>query len=104
VSLPGRTRIAELSAPNRVESGSAFSLEYPRFTVAVPQPDILKVPLAYAVRHGDTSMAELLSNWIRLKQRDQTIGRLYRHWILGKVDANKVRRWSILHDVLGWVD
>ncbi|MBW2385977.1 MAG: transporter substrate-binding domain-containing protein, partial [Deltaproteobacteria bacterium] len=85
------------------ESGSAWSLIYPAFTVAVPQPDILKVPLAYAVRRGDERMVELLSTWIELKHRDRTIDDLYRHWILGRVSDQSQKRWSVIANVLGWV-
>ncbi len=86
------------------ESGSAWSLIYPEFTVAVPQPTILKVPLAYAVRRGDKEMAATLSNWIILKQRDITIDRLFDHWVLGKPSEKAEPRWSVIRNVLGWVD
>jgi ABC-type amino acid transport substrate-binding protein len=83
------------------ESGSAWSLVYPQFTVAVPRPDILGAPLAYAVRRDDTRMAEVLSGWIALKQRDGTIERLYDYWILGRVPPKVNPRWSVWRDVLG---
>jgi len=86
------------------ESGAAYSLVYPEFTVSVPQPDILKVPLAYAVRIHDDDMARLLSAWIELKRRDRTIDRLFDHWILGKATHDREPRWSIIRDVLGWVE
>ncbi len=39
---------------------------------------------------------------IQLKQKDGSIDALFQHWILGR-DARKTnRRWSVLHDVLGW--
>lgn len=85
------------------ESGSAWSLVYPAFTVAVPRPTIRKVPLAYAIRKGDEEMVSFLSNWILLKQRDLTISQLFNHWILGQALENKEPRWSIIRDVLGWV-
>jgi ABC-type amino acid transport substrate-binding protein len=86
------------------ESGSAWSLIYPSYTVAVPRPDILKVPLAYVVRRGDHEMADFLAGWIELKLRDASFDRLFNHWILGRVTAGRAPRWSILRDVLGWVD
>jgi ABC-type amino acid transport substrate-binding protein len=86
------------------ESGSAWSLVYPSYSVAVPQPDILRVPLAYPVARGDEAMVKLLSTWITLKQRDKTLDRLYEHWILGTHAAATGPRWSIIRDVLHWVD
>jgi len=84
------------------ESGSAYSLVYPAFTVAVPRPDILRVPLAYAVRRGDEHMVELLSAWIELKQRDGTIDALFDHWIRGVAGEDEAPRWSVWRDVLGF--
>lgn len=84
------------------ESGSSYSLVYPEFTVAVPRPDILKVPLAYAVRRGDERMVELLSAWIDLKRLDGTIDSLFDHWILGSAGVDKTPRWSVWRNVLGF--
>jgi Na+/H+-dicarboxylate symporter len=86
------------------ESGSAWSLVYPSYSVAVPHPDVLKVPLAFPLARGDEAMVELLSTWIALKQRDKTIERLYEHWILGASAAEAGPRWSVIRDVLHWVD
>jgi ABC-type amino acid transport substrate-binding protein len=83
------------------ESGSAWSLIFPQFTVAVPRPDILKVPLAYAVRRGDERLVELLSAWIELKRRDGTIDELFEHYVLGRMPEAHEKRWSVWRDVLG---
>jgi Na+/H+-dicarboxylate symporter/ABC-type amino acid transport substrate-binding protein len=85
------------------ESGSAWTLIYPQFTVALPKPVILAVPVAYAVRKGDPEWLGYLDVWIQLKKNDQTIQRLYDHWILGQY-AQSGKRWSVIRDVLGWVD
>jgi hypothetical protein len=86
------------------ERGSVFTLLQPQYTVVVPEPDLIKVPLAYPMsRHGDRWEA-FVNTWIELKRRDGTIDRLYRHWILGQ-DAVKTRpRWSVIRDVLHWVE
>ena len=84
------------------ESGSAYSLVYPDFTVAVPGPQVLKVPLAYGLRRGQERMVEVLSSWIDLKNRDGTIEALYDHWILGKAMNRTGERWSVWHNVLGF--
>ena len=86
------------------EAGSAWSLLYPEFTVVLPRPDVLKVPLAYALPRGDQRTVNFLNNWIELKEKDRTIQRLYEHWILGKTAEKKQPRWSVIRNVLGWVD
>ena len=62
------------------------------------------MPLAYPVAGRDQAMATFLDTWIALKKRDGTIERLYDYWILGKDAAPSQPRWSIIRDVLHWVD
>jgi ABC-type amino acid transport substrate-binding protein len=83
------------------ESGSAWTLIYPRFSVAIPHPDLLKVPLGYAVASDDAGMAEFLSQWILLKRHDLTLSRLFEYWFQGAEPPEaRARRWSLLDDVL----
>jgi ABC-type amino acid transport substrate-binding protein len=85
------------------ERASVLTLLHPEFTVVVPQPDPIKVPLAYPMsRHGDRWEA-FVNTWIGLKRRDGTIDKLYRHWILGQGAVEPRPRWSVVHDVLRWV-
>lgn len=87
-----------------VQTGSAWSLIYPQFSVAVPLPDTTAIPFALPAARGDQDMVEFLSSWISLKKKDGTIDMLFRHWILGEATQSRKPRWSILRDVLGWVD
>jgi len=66
------------------EAGSAWSLIYPAYTVAVPRPDVLAVPMAYVIEHDDHELVDFVNTWINLKKKDQTIDRLYDYWILGR--------------------
>jgi ABC-type amino acid transport substrate-binding protein len=86
------------------EAGSAWTLVYPEYTVAVPRPDVLTVPIACAVARGESEMVIFLSQWIALKKRDGTLESLYDYWILGRPPEHKSARWSVIRDVLGWVD
>jgi len=86
------------------EAGSAWTLLYPGYSVVVPYPDILAVPLAYTVALGDREFVDFLNWWIELKRKDRTIERLYNHWILGQGADKKEPRWSIIRNVLHWVD
>jgi hypothetical protein len=51
------------------EAGSAWTLICPQYAVVVPQPDIFRWPLAYPVTGGDDAMADFVSRWIDLKQK-----------------------------------
>jgi ABC-type amino acid transport substrate-binding protein len=70
----------------------------------VPEPGIVKIPLAYPVARRDMDFAAFLNTWIELKRRDGTIDALYNHWILGKQVGKRQPRWSIMRDVLHWVE
>ena len=84
------------------ERGSFRSLLHPAFSVAVPHPVVVKLPLAYPVARHDVEAARFLSNWIDLKTKDGTIKALYDHWVLGRDARPKAPRWSILRNVLHW--
>ena len=84
------------------ESGSAWTLVFPQYSIAIPHPSIIKIPLAYAVSLDDPQMRNFISTWITLKKKDETIESLYNYWILGHDKDNKKTRWCIKTDVLGW--
>jgi ABC-type amino acid transport substrate-binding protein len=86
------------------ESGSVLTLLYPKFTVAVPEPEAIKIPLAYPVARRDQDWAHFINTWIELKRRDGTLQALYGHWILGKQAVKRQPRWSIIRNMLHWVD
>jgi hypothetical protein len=69
----------------------------------VPRPDKLDGPVAFAVAHRDEQLRVLLNTWILLKREDQTIDRLRRYWIRGEDDRPRPPRWSIVRNVLRWV-
>ena len=86
------------------ESGSAFTLLYPEFEVVVPDGLEVSLPLFYAIGNNDDDMRDFLEHWVRLRQSDGTVRGYYDHWILGKTTREQKRRWSVIRDVLHWVD
>jgi Na+/H+-dicarboxylate symporter/ABC-type amino acid transport substrate-binding protein len=86
------------------ERGSILTLVEPKFTVVVPEPDIIRVPIAYGLARHDQAWASFVNTWIELKRRDGTLDALYRHWILGADAIPRPPRWSVLRDVLHWVE
>jgi len=86
------------------ERGSAWTLMYPAFSVVVPGPDQIRVPLAYPIGKRDEALARFVNTWIGLKRKDGTIDLAYKHWILGTDAAPRQPRWSILRNVLHWVE
>jgi Na+/H+-dicarboxylate symporter len=86
------------------ERGSAWTLIYPKYTVVVPQPARIRVPLAYPLARHDHAMASFIDSWVELKEKDGTVASLYEYWILGRDTEPVSRRWSVIRNVLHWVD
>ena len=86
------------------EAASVWTLLNPEFSVVVPQPTGRSVPLTYVVANMDRDFADYVSYWVELQQKSETIKQLYAHWILGKAAEKKEPRWSIIRNVLHWVD
>jgi Na+/H+-dicarboxylate symporter/ABC-type amino acid transport substrate-binding protein len=86
------------------ERGSAWTLMYPAYSVVVPEPGVIKIPLAFPVARHDQAFLTFVNTWIDLKRKDGTLDTLYRYWILGQEATARTPRWSIIRNVLHWVD
>ena len=84
------------------ERGSAWTLLHPQYSVAIPRPGLVKVPLAFAMAPDDAAFVGLVDTWIELRTKDGTIADQYGRWILGRVDVARRPRWSVMGDVLHW--
>ena len=86
------------------ERGSVLTLLNPSWTIIVPQPGLVKVPVAFPLARHDQDWANLVNTWIEMKRRDGTLDALYAHWILGRTAEKRAPRWSVIRNVLHWVD
>ena len=86
------------------ERGSAWTLMHPQYSVVVPGPDPIRVPLAYPIGKRDQRLAAFVNTWIALKRKDGTLDAAYKHWILGQDATPRQPRWSIVRNVLHWVE
>lgn len=86
------------------EVGSAWTLRYPRFAVVHVLEQRTGVPLVYAIPGRDPEFRQFLNHWIELRRASGTLERLRRYWILGEGAAPSTPRWSVIRNVLGWVD
>jgi Na+/H+-dicarboxylate symporter len=91
-------------ALHAAEIASAWTLVYPQFTVVVPEPGRMRVPFAYPMPYGATDLVRYVDAWIELQREQGSIEKLFEHWILGRVAKSREPRWSVIRDVLGWVD
>jgi Na+/H+-dicarboxylate symporter/ABC-type amino acid transport substrate-binding protein len=86
------------------ESGAAWTLLYPDFSLVVPRPTV-SLPVAYAVAAGNEKLVKAFNAWLLVEKSRGTIDQLYRYWMLG--EAAKIRkppRWSVIRNVLHWTD
>ena len=100
--LSGRDEVMAYVLP--AERGSVLTLLHPSYSVVVPQPDTIKLPIAYPLARSDERWVRFINTWLDLKRRDGTIDALYRHWILGEHAASLKPRWSVVRNVLHWVE
>jgi Na+/H+-dicarboxylate symporter len=84
------------------QRGSTWCLLYPKFSVVVPDPPLITVPLAYGIAQNDPKLLGFVNTWLELKKDDRTIDDLYDYWILGKNAESREPRWSIIRNVLHW--
>ena len=75
----------------------------PKFSVVVPEPGIIKVPLAYPIGRHDAAFASFMTSSIQ----SQAQGRNHRRalCLLGaRSDPARRPRWSVIRDVLHWIE
>jgi len=86
------------------EEGAALTILYPNFSHVVPRPTVF-LPVSYAVARGNSDLLLALNSWLLMKKEEGVIDALYSHWMLGgAAEAEKLPRWSVIRNVLGWVD
>ena len=100
--LIGMTGVDALIMP--AERGSAWTMRYPQYSAVVPLPDPIRIPLAFVMPLGEAELTGFINTWVELKRHDGTFDDLYQYWILGKNSTATPPRWSIIRDVLHWVD
>jgi Na+/H+-dicarboxylate symporter len=84
------------------EAGAAASLLHPRFTVVVPQPNPVKLPIAFGVGLHADDLVDAVNEWVTFATTEGAVERAYDYWVLGQGARDTRPRWSILRDVLGW--
>jgi Na+/H+-dicarboxylate symporter/ABC-type amino acid transport substrate-binding protein len=86
------------------EEGAAWTLLYPRFSLVVPRPTMF-LPVAYAVAPGNDTLLNAFNAWLINAQANGTVDALYRYWMLGEAaTTQRPPRWSVIRNVLHWVD
>ena len=85
------------------QAGSAWTLFFPGYGIAIPETTS-RYPVAYAVAQSNQSLLNYVNNWQKLRKIDGHQERIYNYWMLGQGATEIKPRWSIIRDVLHWVD
>ena len=85
------------------EAGAAWTLMHPEFSVVVIRP-VFNAPVGYATARRNEEFTDFVSSWIQFVSASVYDEQLYDHWILGKNSQTKGPRWSVIRNVLHWVE
>jgi Na+/H+-dicarboxylate symporter/ABC-type amino acid transport substrate-binding protein len=88
------------------ETGTALTLLHPFYDVAILQPsDTYKITCVYAVaRDCDDASLMFINYWLEMEEQYGSLDKKYQYWVLGKDTEHQPPRWSIIRDVLHWVE
>lgn len=86
------------------EGGSAWTLIYPDYSVVVPEGRRIHVPLGYPMPRGDSEWLNFVTTWVEMEKKNGDVDMLFDHWIRGGGAQDKEPRWSVIRNVLGWVE
>lgn len=86
------------------EAGSAWTLVYPAYCVVRPEDLRIKLPVSWAYAKKNKPFQDYVNNWLYLKKYDGTTERLFNNWIFGEASKKTEPKWSIMRNVLHWVE
>lgn len=85
------------------EEGAAWTILFPRYVVVVPRP-VVRLPVAYVVAADNPTLLNAMNNWLAIDRANGYVEEIYAYWVEGRTESVRQPRWSIIRDVLGWVD
>ena len=85
------------------QAGSAWTLFFPNYGVTSINRTT-SYPVAYAIAQENPKLLRFVDNWLALQKIGGEQQRMYDYWILGRGAKEVGERWSVIRDVLGWVD
>ncbi|WP_439135378.1 cation:dicarboxylate symporter family transporter [Pseudomaricurvus sp.] len=87
-----------------MENASAWTLLHPEYTVVAPKPNPVKLSSSFGLPLYDTAFGERVNEWVTFAINAGIVEQSYYYWIEGKGAESTKPRWSIVRDVLHWVE
>lgn len=81
-----------------------WCMAHPGFTTLSYNRQLGLKYFAYPVKSGSADMITFLNEWMGLKDQSGFKKRQQDYWIRGKTTESKEPRWSVIRNVLHWVD
>jgi ABC-type amino acid transport substrate-binding protein len=85
------------------ERGAAWTVLYPHFTMVVPRP-VVSVPVGYSIQNERHKLLRVVNAWLHEAKRTGEIDNLHKYWVQGRTKEVEPPRWSIIRNVLHWVE
>ncbi len=88
------------------QEAMAWAICHRGYRIVYPQPPMGYDTLSYAIAEGSPHFLHYLNQWLELKKSQGFTEKQYDLWIKGKTEiaAPYEQRWSIIRNVLHWVD
>ncbi len=84
-------------------AGTSWSLMNPRYTVLTTDHSLGKEHYGYALPPGEERLREFVNQWLDIRKLDGFSADQYAYWVEGG-KREGAPRWSIIRDVLHWVN
>ncbi len=71
--------------------------------MVVPRP-IVSVPMGYTIRNGRDKLLQVVNAWLLETKASGEFDKLHKYWVEGRTGEGQPPRWSIIRNVLHWID
>lgn len=85
------------------EEAQPWTLYHPQYCTISPSPGLGKTNYTYAMSTHSPKLRAFVNQWLLLRNDDNFIPEQKSYWFSGQKTKNKTR-WSIIKDVLHWVE
>ncbi len=87
-----------------LEAGKTWTLLRPEYATMFRKEGIVSFPAAYGVSRENIELLSFMNSWLELQHTSGKIDQLSDYWISGKNAVPVKPRWSVIKDVLHWVE
>ncbi len=85
-------------------SGLVWCYSHPEFIAMDYGASLGKTYLGYPIPATSVNLDSFLNNWLKIKEESGFKQEMLNYWIIGQVPEKKTPRWSILRDLLHFID